>query len=59
VKTGGSQGKGRIEIVRYKANVSVVLRGPALANGHLRMISIPEKKNHFGKADRREVDSLA
>jgi hypothetical protein len=59
MKTGGSQGKGRIEIVRYRANVSVDPRGPLLPNDHLPMISTPEGKNHYDKTDRREVDSLA
>lgn len=59
MKTGGSQGKGWVEIVRYKANVSVDLRGPLLPNGHLPMISTQEGKNHYDKTDRQEVDPLA
>ncbi len=44
MKTGGSHGKGQVEIVRYKANVSVDLRGPALPNGGLFEICISEGK---------------
>jgi hypothetical protein len=35
--------------MRYKANVSVDLRGPFLLEPHLRMISTPEGKNHYDK----------
>jgi hypothetical protein len=59
MKTRGSQGKGRVEIVAYRANVSVDLRGPALSNGHLPTISFLEEKNGRTKTHRPEVDSLA
>jgi hypothetical protein len=59
MNTGGSQGKGRVEIVRYKANGSVDLRGPALSNDHLTRISIPEGNNHPAKTDSQEGGSLA
>jgi hypothetical protein len=59
MKTGGSQGKGRVEIVRYKPNGSVVLRGPARPNGGLPRICISEGQNDYDKTERREVDSLA
>jgi hypothetical protein len=59
MKTEGSQGKDRVEIVAYRAIVSVDLRGPALPTSRLPMISIPERKNQYDKTDRQEVDSLA
>ena len=59
MKTGGSRDKGRVEIVRYTANVSVDLRGPVRPNGVLPMIGISEEKNDYDKTERREVDSLA
>jgi len=59
MKTGGSQGKGRVEIVRYKTNGSVDLRGPARPHGGLPRICISEGKNDYDQKERREVDSLA
>ena len=59
MKTGGSQGKGRVEIVRYKPNGSVDLRAPARPNSLLPRICISEGKNDHDKTERREVDSLA
>ena len=59
MKTAGSQDKGRVEIVRYTANVSVDLRGPVCPNGVLPRIGISEEKNDYAKTERREVDSLA
>lgn len=59
MRTGGSQGKGRVEIVRYKANGSVVLRRPAPSNGYWPRISMPEGKKWPCQTHRWEVDSLA
>ena len=59
MKTGGSQGKGRVQSVAYWASLCVDLKPHTLSNGHLGMISIPQWKNHYHKTVRREVDSLA
>jgi len=59
MKTGGSHGKGQVEIVRYKANVSVGLRGPARPKRSLAQDLHLGRKNDYDKTERREVDSLA
>jgi hypothetical protein len=49
----------RVEIVRYRAIVSAVLRGPARPEGYFAMISIQEGANPQNKSRGQEVDPLA
>jgi hypothetical protein len=59
MKTGGSQGKGRVRSVAYWASLCVDLKTPALSNCYLPIMSIRRSKNDYHNMDRREVDSLA
>jgi len=55
MKTGDSQGKAQVEIVRYKTNDSVDLKGLARLNAGLPRICIPEGKMAATKRNVRRL----